>query len=184
MSTDWIRHSAAAGVAAVAVLAGASACDGLDGVWPERSDPRLLAEGPAGDARWAVVLIHERGRGDCLEFRHRGVVVDSRCAATTFLDRYTLGISVLRGTSTPMIFGVLPEGAARAEVPLDGTPFLRRRDPEGPVTPVEVRTFGESGRYVVGPAPTGRQASGDAWRDGTTVSVEVYDDQDRHMAPE
>lgn len=173
-----------AGVAAAVVLAVATACDGLDGRWPERSDPRLLAEGPAGATRWAVVLIHERGRGDCLEFRYRGAVVDRGCEATTFLDRYTLHVSVPHGTTTPMIFGVLPEGAARAEIALGGMGLLHRREPVGPMAPVEVRTFGESGRYVVEPAPAGGRPGGDAWRDGTTVDIEVYDDRDRRLAPE
>lgn len=48
---------------------------------------------------------------------------------------------------------------------------------------MEVRTFGESGRYVVGPAPADRVGSGGAWRDNTTVDIEVYDDQGRALAP-
>lgn len=183
VSTERIRRLAATGVAALVVLAGAAACDRLDGMWVKRSDPRLLVEGSEGGARWAVVLIHERGRGDCLELRHGGVAADRACDTAAFLGQYTLGVTVLRGTSVPVVFGVLPEGTARAEVALDGATFLRR-EPERPMAPVEVRTFGENGRYVAEPAPAARKATGEeSWRDSSTVNVEAYDANDRRLAP-
>ena len=182
MSTSRIGRLVAVCVAAGTVLAGGSACDRMDGMFLDRTDPQLLAEGAVEDARWAVVLVHERKFGDCLELRYQGVVADRRCAAASMLDYYLVGVTVLRGTSQPLIFGVLPEGTARAEIALDGSTDLRP-DPKRVMTPIEVRTFGESGRYVVGPAPANRAGSDGAWRDNTTVDIEVYDDQGRELAP-
>jgi hypothetical protein len=164
------------------IVVGGLSWEGWDGRFPDRSDPRLLAEGVIGDARWVVVLVHERDYGDCLYLREDGVLVDRWCEESSVLHHYQVGVRLLRGASQPILFGVLPAGTARAEVAADGgdtAPRFRK----AAMIPVPVRTFGESGRYVVEPAPAGRVGSGPAWRNRNTAPIDLYDAQDRRLTP-
>jgi hypothetical protein len=167
-----------AGIFAVAMVVGfgGSTWDGWNGRFPDRSDPRLLAEGTTGGARWTVLQIHERDHGDCLHLRQDGASADRWCKESGFLGRYEVGVRLLRGASRPVIFGVLPAGAARAEVAADGgdtAPRFRK----AAMIPLPVRAFGESGRYVVEPVPDGA-----AW-DRDSVQIDVYDAGGRRLAP-
>lgn len=156
------------------ILAGAlflsgSPWDGFDGRFPDYTDPRVLAEGAVGDARWVVVSVRERRNGDCLHLRQQGTLVVSSCQESTWMDDYRVRVQVLRGASEPIIFGILPKGTARAEV------SLADRAEKRAVTSVQVRTFGESGRYAVGPVPAGLAAADLARLDNTEIAIDLYD---------
>lgn len=153
--------------------------EGWDGRFPDRSDPRLLAEGAVGEGRWVVVQVHERDHGDCLYLRQDGALVDRQCEETSVLNQYEVGAWLLRGASQPIIFGVLPAGTVRAEVAADGgatAPRFRK----AAMIPLSVRTFGESGRYVVEPV-AGRADFGPAWRNRKSVPIDVYDAQGQRV---
>lgn len=158
--------------------------DALDGRLPspDRSDPRLLAEGTIDGARWVVVLVHERDSGGCLHLRQDGATVARRCAESGLPAGYEVDVELLHGASRPILFGVLPAGTARAEVAADGgatAPRFRK----AAMVPLPVRTFGESGRYVVEPAPAGLPDSDRAWRDRGSASIDLHDAQGRRLTP-
>jgi len=157
----------------IALLAMAG-CDRLDGMFQQRGDPRLLAGGAVGETRWSVVQIHDKDYGDCLELRSRGIAVEHTCSASSMLGQYTIGVTVLRGTGQPLIFGLLPAGTARAEVATDGGTALRPM-PGRAMSAVEVLKSGDL-RFVAGPAPAARTGR---WADGDTVNVAVYDKGDK-----
>jgi len=72
---------------------------------------------------------------------------------------------------------VLPAGTARAEVAADGgdtAPRFRK----AALVPVPVATFGDTGRYLVAPAP-----AGPAWHDRNAARIDLYDDQGRRLTP-
>ena len=166
---------------AAIVLLAAGGCDRLDGMFQQRGNPRLLAGGAIGEARWSVVLIHDKDYGDCLELRSRGVPAQHTCSTRSLMGQYTVGVTVLRGTSQPLIFGLLPEGTARAQVALDGSTGIRPV-PGRKMADVEVQKYGDL-RFVAETAPDGRtSASSGAWKDGETVNVAAYDDQDKPIA--
>ena len=151
-----------------------SSWEGFDGRYPAYTDPRVLAEGPAGDAPWAVLSVHERKSGDCLHLRRRGALVDRSCRELSMLADYRVQIHVLRGTSEPLLFGVLPEGTARAEIAMEPA-LLRGADPDLATAAVRVRAFGESGRYVAEPVPAGRRGTVPAPGESDSVTVVCYD---------
>ena len=106
--------------------------------------------------------------------------MDRRCEESSVLRQYEVGVWLPRGASQPIIFGVLPAGAARAEVAGDGgatAPRFRK----AAMIPLPVRTFGESGRYVVEPADWADSGSG--WRSRRTAPIDVYDAQGRRITP-
>jgi len=156
------------------VLFAMAGCDRLDGMVQQRSDPRLLAGGAVGETRWSVVRIHDKDYGDCLELRSHGVAVEHTCSVASMLGQYTVAVAVLRGTGQPLIFGLLPAGAARAEVATDGGTALRPM-PGRPMAAVDVLGSGDL-RFVAGPAPAARTGR---WADGDTVNVAAYDTGDR-----
>jgi hypothetical protein len=169
-------------VAAAVVLLAVAGCDRLDGMFQQRSNPRLLASGAIGETRWSVVQIHDKDYGDCLELRSRGVPVEHTCTPSSMLGQFTIGVTVLNGTGQPLVFGLLPTGTTRAEVPLDGGTALRPI-PGRKMTAVEVQKNGDL-RFVAEPAPPERTtASSGAWKDGATVNVTAYDEQDKPIAP-
>ena len=156
------------------VLFAVAGCDRLDGMFQQRSDPRLLAGGAVGETRWSVVQIRDKDYGDCLELRSQGVAVEHTCSPSSMLGQYTIAVAVLRGTGQPLIFGLLPAGTARAEVATDGGTALRPM-PGRTMSAVEVLESGDL-RFVAGPAPAGRSGR---WADGDTVNVAAYDNGDR-----
>jgi hypothetical protein len=147
--------------------------EGFDGRTPAYADPRLLVQ----DENWLVLMVHEKDNGDCLHLRRSGVPVARRCAPSSLLRTYRLDVETLRGTNEQIVFGMLPDGATRAEVVLSGD-LSPRRMPGTVLAPVPVRSSGGSGRYVAGPAPAGAR-----WGDVNSVSVEVYDGRGTVMAP-
>ena len=159
-------------LAAAVLLAGG--CDRLDSMFQQRSEPRLLADGAVGEVRWAVVQVREKDHGECLELRSRGVPASHTCAASSLMSQYTLDVAVLPGTGRPMVFGLLPAGTARAEVALDGSLAVRVA-PGRKMAEVEVVKKGDV-RFVAEPAPAGRTGE---WKDGATVNVVAYDEQDK-----
>jgi hypothetical protein len=168
---------AAVAVVGGLVVVGGMSWEGWDGRVPESSDPRLLAEGSIDRARWAVLQVDERDQGLCLHLRQDGVLVDRRCRESRTLRHYAVGVVTLRGASRPIIFGVLPDATVRAQVVADaGDPSPRFRD--APFVPLRVRTFGESGRFVVEPAPADA-----AWRDRNGAPIEVSDAGGRTLTP-
>jgi hypothetical protein len=159
------------------VAAGVVNWEGWDGRVPESSDPRLLAEGSIGAARWQVLQVREHAQGVCLHLRQDGVLVDRQCQESRTLRHYEVGVRTLRGASRPIIFGVLPAAAARAEVVANaGDPSPRFRN--APLVPLRVRTFGDSGRFVVEPAP-----DDPAWRGRNGAPIDAYDAGGRPLTP-
>jgi hypothetical protein len=152
--------------------------EGWDGRRPELSDPELLAEGTIGGAVWSVVQVHERGQGDCLHLRQDGATVTRACTAPTPLLRYEVGVHQLRGASGALIFGVLPDAAARVDAAGDGGD-TRTRFRQAPLFPLEIRTFGDGGRFVAQEAP-----AGPGWRDRNAATVDVYDAAGRELVTE
>ncbi|WP_433381071.1 hypothetical protein ACQPZX_16435 [Actinoplanes sp. CA-142083] len=161
-------------LALAAVLTLVGGCDRLDSMFQQRSEPRLLAGGAVGEARWSVVQVREKDHGECLELRSRGVPASHTCATSSLMSQYTLDIAVLHGTSQPLVFGLLPAGTARAEVALDGG-LAVRATPGRKMAEVAVVKKGDL-RFVAEPAPAGR--TGD-WKDGGSVNVVAYDEQDK-----
>jgi hypothetical protein len=170
----WLAVVAVVG--GLAVVGGFS-WEGWDGRRPDVTGPRLLAEGTTGGATWSVVQVRERTWGDCLYLRQDGVTVERTCGASGILRNYELSVRTLRGSTTPVLFGVLPAAAARAEVAADGGE-IRAPFRKAPLVSLEVRDFGESGRFVVQAAPPGPE-----WTDRDSVVVGVRDGADRPLSP-
>lgn len=170
-------------VAGVVVFGGLAVVGGLswegwDGRRPGVTGPRLLAEGATGGAKWSVVQVRERTWGDCLYLRQDGVTVERTCTESGVLRNYQLSVRTLRGATTPILFGMLPAASARAEVAADGGE-IRAPFRKAALVPLEVRAFGESGRFVVQAAPPGP-----AWTDRNSVTVGVRDASDRPLTPD
>jgi hypothetical protein len=147
--------------------------EGFDGRTPAYADPRLLVQ----DENWLVLMVHEKDNGDCLHLRRSGVVVARRCSPSSLLRTYQLDVVTLRGTTEQIVFGMLPDGATRADVVVSGG-IAPRRMPGTVLAPLPVRSSGGPGRYIAGPAPAGAK-----WADVTSVSVEVHDERGIMRAP-
>jgi hypothetical protein len=170
-------------LAAVVVVGGLATLtvynwEGWDGRRPERADPQLLAEGTSGGAAWSVVQVRERGGGDCLYLRQNGATVTRACTEPTRVLQYEVGVHHLRDAAGPLLFGVLPDAAARVEAAEDGGD-TRARFRRAELFALEVRTFGEGGRFVVQAAP-----ANPGWRDRSSAMVDVYDAADRQLVPD
>jgi hypothetical protein len=72
---------------------------------------------------------------------------------------------------------MLPTAAARAEVAADGGDVQARFRKAG-LVPLEIRGFGESGRFVVQAAPPGPE-----WAGKNSVPIDVRDAADRPLTP-
>jgi hypothetical protein len=142
---------------------------------------RLLAEGKAGDERWAVVLV-ETANGAKPHLRHRGVDVGvAAVRRDQVIDRqtrrvvpgqYEIDVVTLPGTVQPMLFGLLPAGTAHAEIVPDSR--------AGTAIPIKIKPRdGTAGPYVIETAP-GSPAS---WQDRDSVIVHLYDDQGQPLLP-
>ncbi|MEU8608018.1 hypothetical protein AB0C29_08445 [Actinoplanes sp. NPDC048791] len=151
--------------------------EGWDGRRPDVTGPRLLAEGTTGGAKWSVVQVRERTWGDCLYLRQGGATVERTCTESGVLQHYELSVRTLRGTTAPILFGMLPAAAARAEVAADGGDIQDRFRKAG-LVPLEVRSFGGSGRFVVQAAPPGPD-----WAGRNSVPIGVRDAADRPLTP-
>lgn len=103
--------------------------------------------------------------------------MERTCATSGVLQNYELSVRTLRGATAPVLFGMLPAEAARAEVAADGgavrSPF-RTAD----LVPLDLRAFGGNGRFVAQPAPSGGE-----WAARNAVPVGVHDAQDRALTP-
>ncbi len=159
------------------IVVGGLNWEGWDGRRPGVTGPVLVAEGTTGGAKWSVVQVRERTWGDCLYLRQDGVTVERTCAESGILQNYEISVRTLRGAGAPVLFGILPAAAARAEVAADGgdtrAPFRRAG-----LVPLEIRGFGGSGRFVVQAAPPGP-----GWAGRTSVVVDVRDAADRPLTP-
>jgi hypothetical protein len=103
--------------------------------------------------------------------------VERTCAASKVLQNYEISVRTLRGATAPILFGRLPDGAAEAEVAADGGD-IQARFRKAALVPLEVRDFGESGRFVVQAAPPGPE-----WDGKNSVPVGVRDGADQPLVP-
>ncbi|MFG3641804.1 hypothetical protein ACGF3C_16205 [Micromonospora sp. NPDC047762] len=178
MSTSRFRTV----VAAVVVFGGLAVVGGLtwegwDGRRPSVTGPRLLTEGTTGGVNWSVVQVRESTWGECLYLRQDGATVERACTESGVLQNYELSVRTLRGAAAPIIFGVLPAAAARAEVAADGGDVQARfRNAE--LLPLEVHGSDGSRRFVVQAAPPGPD-----WAGRKSVSVAVQDAAGRPLTP-
>ncbi|WP_157562980.1 hypothetical protein [Micromonospora chokoriensis] len=178
MSTSRIRTL----VAVVVVFGGLAVVGGLnwegwDGRRPSVTGPRLLTEGTTGGVKWSVVQVREDTWGECLYLRQDGATVERTCTESGVLQNYEISVRTLRGATAPILFGVLPAAAARAEVAADGGD-VQARFRKADLVPLEVRGFDGSGRFVVQAAPPGP-----GWAGKNTVPVAVHDAAGRPLTP-
>jgi hypothetical protein len=175
----------AAGVVVGGILLIASAGHfgwmGLGDPDPAPIEARLLTEGMVGGQPWAVVLVRS-AKGEAPHLRSRGVDVEVGALQTEqVIDRprarvvpgeYKIEVVTLPGTSQPMVFGLLPIGAVRAEVVPDTV--------TGAAIPVEIRAGdGTAVPYVIAPAP----GSPATWEGRSSVIIRVYNDESRQLLP-
>lgn len=178
MSTSRFRTLVAVVVVfgGLAVVAGLT-WEGWDGRRPSVTGPRLLTEGTTGGVNWSVVQVRESTWGDCLYLRQDGATVARTCTESGVLQDYEISVRTLRGATTPILFGMLPAAAARAEVAADGGDVQARfRDAE--LVPLDVRGFDGGGRFVVQAAPPGPE-----WAGKNSVVISVQDAGGRPLAP-
>ncbi|MFF0151368.1 hypothetical protein [Micromonospora sp. NPDC005203] len=169
-------------MAAVVVFGGLAVVGGLtwegwDGRRPGVTGPRLLTEGTTGGVYWSVVQVRENTWGECLYLRQDGATVARTCTESGVLQNYELSVRTLRGAAAPIIFGMLPAAAARAEVAADGGD-VQARFRTAELVPLEVRGSDGSRRFVVQAAPPGPQ-----WAGRNSVSVAVQDAAGRPLTP-
>ena len=140
---------------------------------PGATGARLLAEGTIEREKWALVLVRTAD-GETARLRSRGVDVKvAELGTEDVLDRprgrfvpgrYEMGLVTLPGTGQPMFFGLLPDGAARAEV----VPDIN----------IKIQTSGgTTGAYVFQSAP----GSPATWQGKASVPVDVFDAQGRPL---
>jgi hypothetical protein len=168
-------------IAAAAVIGGLALIvvlrwEGWDGRHPKVTDPRVVAEATTDGITWTVIHVHEADQDDCLYLRQDGVTLDRTCNASGILRHYQVGIRTLRGGTTPVFFGMLPPTAARAEA-TPGVALRDRIDLTGSV-PLQVRSFGETGRFVIQPVP-----GEPIWSGADVATVLVHDPAGRPMTP-
>ena len=103
--------------------------------------------------------------------------MERACTESEVLQNYELSVRTLRGAAAPIIFGMLPAAAARAEVAADGGDVQARfRNAE--LVPLKVHGFDGSRRFVMQAAPTGPD-----WAGKNSVSVAVQDAAGRPLTP-
>jgi len=162
----------------------------LSGIRGVDGDHHLVAEGSAGDDRWSVVAVGDKTEVDSVMLRHRGVTVVTAEAGSN--RRHTVRVVVLPGHAEPMMLGLLPAEAARAEVALDGVDDLGLRPRPGsmrvrehrPRAPVKLVRIGGGQAMVLEPAPANRRIDDGVWQHGDTVDLEVHDAQGRTLGSE
>ena len=133
---------------------------------------RLIAE----SEQWDLLAIKE-GAQEKLHLRSRGVEVKTgEMTPDEFVERnstsgYRAQVVSPPGAARPTIFGVLPEGAVRAEalsLHTDESVTVRVRTSKALAFP-----------FVVEAAP----GSAEAWQAGDRVTIRVYDRQNRQILP-
>ncbi|MET7950793.1 hypothetical protein [Micromonospora sp. NPDC005324] len=108
--------------------------------------------------------------------RQDGATVERTCAESGVLQDYEISVRTLRGATAPILLGMLPAAATRAEVAADGGDVqVRFRNAD--LVPLEIHGFDGAGRFVVQAAP-----SGPDWAGMNSVSVAVQDAAVRPLA--